>query len=41
MHLEFAREMCDKLIRIYEGNEKIIVAKLQTYRLQFEQVKMK
>ena len=41
MHLEFAKEMWDKLISSYEGNEKVKDAKLQTYRLQFEQLKMK
>jgi hypothetical protein len=41
MHLESAKEMWDKLISIYEGNEKVKDAKLQTYRLQFEQLKMK
>ena len=33
--------MWDKLIRSYEGNEKVKDAKLQTYRIQFEQLKMK
>jgi hypothetical protein len=32
--------MWDKLIICYEGNEKVKDAKLQTYRLQFEQIKM-
>jgi uncharacterized lipoprotein YehR (DUF1307 family) len=41
MHLEFSKEMWDKLISSYEGNEKVKDAKLQTYRLQFEQLKMK
>jgi hypothetical protein len=41
MHLETAKEMWDKLISSYEGNEKVKDAKLQTYRLQFEQLKMK
>jgi uncharacterized lipoprotein YehR (DUF1307 family) len=40
MHLETAKEMWDKLISSYEGNEKVKDAKLQTYRLQFEQLKM-
>jgi hypothetical protein len=40
MHLESVKEMWDKLISIYEGNEKVKDAKLQTYRLQFEQLKM-
>jgi hypothetical protein len=33
MHLESAKETWDKLISIYEGNEKLKVTKLQTYRL--------
>jgi hypothetical protein len=41
MHLESAKEMWDKLISSYEGNEKVKDFKLQTYRLQFEQLKMK
>jgi hypothetical protein len=41
MHLETAKEMWDKLISSYEGNEKVKDAKLQTYRVQFEQMKMK
>jgi len=40
MHLEFANEMSDKLISSYEGNKKVKDAKLQTYRLKFEQLKM-
>jgi hypothetical protein len=41
MHLGTAKEMWDKLINSYEGNEKVKDAKLQTYRIQFEQLKMK
>ena len=41
MHLESTKEMWDKLINSYEGNEKVKDAKLQTYRMQFEQMKMK
>jgi hypothetical protein len=33
MHLESAKEMWDKLISSYEGNEKVKDSKLQTYRL--------
>jgi hypothetical protein len=40
MHLLTAKEMWDKLIRNYEGNEKVKDAKLQTFRLKFEQIKM-
>ena len=36
MHLEFAKEIWDKLISSYEGNEKVKDAKLQIYRLKFE-----
>jgi hypothetical protein len=36
MNLESAKEMWDKLISSYEGNEKVKDAKLQTYRVQFE-----
>jgi hypothetical protein len=40
IHLNTAKEMWDKLINSYEGNEKVKGAKLQTYRLKFEQLKM-
>jgi hypothetical protein len=40
MHLESAKAMWDKLISSYEGNEKVKDAKLQKYRLKFEQLKM-
>jgi hypothetical protein len=40
MHLESAKAMWDKIISSYEGNEKVKDAKLQTYRLQFEQLNM-
>jgi hypothetical protein len=40
MHLNTAKEMWDKLINSYEGNEKVKGAKLQTYRLKFEQLEM-
>ena len=33
MHLGTAKEMWDKLINSYEGNEKVKDAKLQTYRM--------
>ena len=32
--------MWDKLVSSYEGNEKVKDAKLQTYRLKFEQLNM-
>jgi hypothetical protein len=40
VHLESAKVMWDKLISSYEGNEKVNDTKLQTYRLQFEQINM-
>jgi hypothetical protein len=40
MHLETTKAMWDKLMNSYEGNEKVKYAKLQTYRLKFEQLKM-
>jgi hypothetical protein len=33
--------MWDKLISSYEGNDKVKEDKLQTYRVNFEQLKMK
>jgi hypothetical protein len=41
MHLETAKGIWDKLISSYEGNEKVKDDELQTYRSQFEQLKMK
>jgi hypothetical protein len=40
MHLQTTIEMWDKLISSYEGNEKVKDAKLQTFGLKFEQLKM-
>ena len=40
MHLDSAKEMWDKLANSYEGNEKVKDAKIQTYRLKFEQINM-
>jgi hypothetical protein len=40
-HCKSAKEIWDKLRNIYEGDSKVKVAKLQTYRGQFEQLKMK
>ena len=40
MHFESTKEMWDKLISSYEGNEKVKDDKLQNYRLKFEQLKM-
>jgi hypothetical protein len=41
MHLGTAKEMWDKLISSYKGNEKVKDTKFQTYIVQFEQLKMK
>jgi hypothetical protein len=40
-HCKSAKEIWDKLQNIYEGDSKVKIAKLQTYRGQFEQLKMK
>jgi hypothetical protein len=40
-HCKSAKEIWDKLQNIYEGDTKVKVTKLQTYRGQFEQLKMK
>ena len=40
MHIDSMKEIWDKLVNNYEGNEKVKDAKLQTYRLKFEQLKM-
>jgi hypothetical protein len=40
-HCKSAKEIWDKLQNIYEGDSKFKATKLQTYRGQFEQLKMK
>jgi hypothetical protein len=40
-HCKSSKEIWDKLQNIYEGDSKVKVAKLQTYRDQFEQLNMK
>jgi hypothetical protein len=40
-HCKSAKEIWDKLLNIYEGDTKVKATKLQTYRGQFEQLKMK
>jgi hypothetical protein len=40
-HCKSTKEIWDKLRNIYEGDSKVKEAKLQTYRGQFEQLKMK
>jgi hypothetical protein len=41
MHCNYAKEIWDKLQNVYDGDAKVKGAKLQTYRGQFEQLKMK
>ena len=41
IHCETTKEIWDMLRNIYEGDDKIKGAKLQTYRAQFENLKMK
>ena len=41
MHCETTKEIWDKLKNVYEGDDKVKGAKLQTYREQFENLKMK
>jgi hypothetical protein len=40
-HCKSSKENWDKLRNIYEGDTKVKAVKLQTYRGQFEQIKMK
>jgi hypothetical protein len=40
-HCKSGKEIWDKLQNIYEGDTKVKASKLQTYRGQFEQLKMK
>jgi hypothetical protein len=40
-HCKSTKEIWDKLQNIYEGDSKVKAEKLQTYRGQFEQLKMK
>jgi hypothetical protein len=41
MHCESTKEIWDKLEVVYEGDNKVKETKLQTYRTQFENLKMK
>jgi hypothetical protein len=41
MHCDSAKDLWDKIQNIYEGDAKVKGTKLQTYRGQFEQLKMK
>ena len=40
-HCKSAKDIWDKLQNMYEGDSKVKASKLQTYRGQFEQLKMK
>ena len=40
MNCDSAKEVCDKLISLYDGEYKVKKAKLQTHRSQFESFKM-
>jgi hypothetical protein len=40
-HCKSTKEIWDKLQNIYEGDSKVKATKLQTYRGQFKQLKMK
>ena len=40
MHCESVEELWDKLKKVYEGDTKVKNAKLQSYRIQFESLKM-
>jgi hypothetical protein len=40
MHCESAKELWDKLKKVYEGYTKVNNDKLQSYRIQFESLKM-
>jgi len=40
MQLKTAKEMWDKLIQIYEGDTKGKSAKIQTFRIQYETLRM-
>jgi len=41
MHYKLAKEIWDKLKKIYEGDEKVKKAKLETHRRRFERLTMK
>ena len=40
MNYDSAKEVWDKLVSLYDGDSKVKKAKLQTYRRQFESLKM-
>jgi hypothetical protein len=41
LHCKSTKEIWEKLQNIYEGDSKVKAKNLQTYRDQFEQIKMK
>lgn len=41
MHCQTAKELWDKLKSIFEGDDKVKQAKLQTYKAKFEELKVK
>jgi hypothetical protein len=41
MNYDSTKEIWDKIWNVYEGDAKVKGAKLQTYRGQFEQLRMK
>ena len=41
MHCSFTKDIWDELQNVYEGDAKVKATKLQTYKGQFEQLKMK
>jgi hypothetical protein len=41
MHCDSTKEIWDKLLNVYEGYAKVKAKNIQTYRGQFEQLKMK
>jgi hypothetical protein len=40
MQLESTKEIWDKLVNNYEGDEKVKLAKLQAHKMQFENLRM-
>ena len=40
MNCDSAKEVWDKLVSLYDGDSKVKKSKLQTYRRQFESIKM-
>jgi hypothetical protein len=40
MQLESTKEIWDKMVKNYEGDEQVKLAKLQAYKIQFESLIM-